>query len=183
MKSLYESILGTTKSGASLIYSKENIEHINYLMRCSTDFRKRQKRFREFLETNNFMLEKSEISNLAKDLLTYCDNGFSCPESGEHSLSNQLKRGPISFSNTGIYMICAISLDIFNELDFMAFIANPIIEIEDNCFFVLEHPSTKRIRKQLDSYFSKHTTVERDNKHITLMRCYKLEDSIKPFNK
>ena len=183
MKTLYESILGTTKSGAGLIYSKENIEYINSLMRCSTNPRTRRDKFNDFLIANNFMLEKSEIANLAKDLLTYCDEEYSCPKSGEHSLSNQLKNDPISFSNTGLYMICSISLDIFNELDVMSFIANPIIEIEDDCVFVLEHPSTKRIRKQLGSYFSKHTTVEKDNKHIKLMRCYKLEDSIKSFKK
>lgn len=193
MKSLYESILGSTKSGLkSFVWDKtkpviDSILNNNtwYPMGC-------------FLEENNLRLDNDNIKkivNKLKKLLPekalFGIRQYSVPQISKQHIewwnTVRLANPRFAFYRLEIQYVIRDNLD--NKIKKRTLDENIIWLTEDN-IYALDIPETKRILDELDTHFDKYDTIKNvditseyylESKFGAKYRVYSFKDLIKEF--
>ena len=155
MKSLYESILSSTKSGKDAVITKEIKELIEKLN--SNIFDDHDDKY-QFFKKNDLLLDNKSIKKLAESIVKSIkdknNNHKPKPE-----LEKQLSTGIESFSDyIGGRDSVLYSLHIKIDEAGWTFSKNEIvILIDEDNVYVLDTTETKHLVNTMNKYFSKHT--------------------------
>lgn len=157
MKTLYESILSSTKSGITGVISdkiKDLIEKLNAGTRTDTAYLQQQ-----FFKDNDLLLDNKNIEkllkNMAKNIKSTDDKAIIKP-----GIKAQIEKGVEIFADIENYN--SISYGVAINVDFVwgsAKRKDYIIYISEACIFVLDNDETKTLLNKMDEYFSKYKTV------------------------
>lgn len=157
MKTLYESILSSTKSGITGVISdriKDLIEKLNVDTRTETAYLQKQ-----FFKDNDLLLDNKSIEKLLKNMaqtIKSTDEAIIKP-----SLKAQLTKGVEIFADIENYN--SISYGVALNVEFVwgsAKRKDYIIYISEDCIFVLDNDATKSLLSKMDKYFTKYKTVD-----------------------
>ena len=157
MKSLYESILGSTKAGITGIISekiKDLIEKLNADTRTDTAYLQQK-----FFKDNDLLLDDKSTEKLLK---TMAQTIKSTDDKAriKPGLKAQIAKGVEIFADIENYN--SISYGVAINMDFVWGSAKRkeyIIYISEDCMYVLDNDSTKILLRKMDEYFTKYKTV------------------------
>ena len=157
MKTLYESILSSTKSGITGVISdkiKELIEKLNADTRTDTAYLQHK-----FFKDNDLLLDDKSIEKLLKNM-------FKTVKSNDDKarikpgLKAQIAKGVELFADIENYN--SISYAVAINVEFVwgsAKRKDYIIYISEDCIYVLDNDDTKALLHKMDEYFSRYKYV------------------------
>lgn len=154
MKTLYESILSSTKSGKDIVIPneiKKLIEKLN-----SDNFDDAPQKY-QFFKKNDLLLSDSEVKKLAEkvvDTIKRRNNG----DKPNPALKKQLNKGVESFSQQiGIRDSITYCLIIgIEEVWGTSLKKEIVISVDEDNVYVLDTPETKHIVNKMNEYFTKN---------------------------
>lgn len=161
MKSLYESILNSTKSGRTDYFAR-NISKITSEVFSSIDYVP----FEQFLKNNNLLLDKDNTRKMMLKL-TYT---WLVPDNIQfrknRGIEEQLKSGPEDFYVTTYdsYASYDINVDyvtVHEKSKENSTICERIISMNKESICVISTPETEKIIKELDKHFEKNTIIDK----------------------
>lgn len=157
MKTLYESILSSTKSGKDIIITKEIkelIERLNADTRRYTIYLQQQ-----FFKDNDLLLSSKSIEKLLKTMVQTIKSTDDKARI-KPGLKAQIERGVEIFADIENYN--SISYGVAINVDFVWGSAKRkeyIIYISEDCIYVLDNDATKTLLSKMDKYFTQYKTV------------------------
>jgi hypothetical protein len=163
MKSLYETILNSTRSGRTN-YFEQNISKITSTIFSSNDYGA----FVQFLKNNNLLLDKDHTHRIMSKLIKCNFVPDNIEFRKKHGIEEQLKAGPEDFFVTahGGYAAYDINVDyvmVLQKSKSNTTICERIISMNKDCIYVVDTPETEHLIKELDKHFEKNTIVEQIN--------------------
>lgn len=172
MKTLYESILGSTKSGKDVVIPKEIKKLIEIL---NSDIFDDTPQKYQFFKKNDFLLSDSEVKKLSEkvvDTIKRKNNG----DKPKPDLKKQLNKGVESFTQqVGIRDSVTYALIIgIEEVWGTSLKKEIVISIDEDNVYVLDTPETKHIVNKMNEYFTKN---------IKSSHCILFSESGKPIAK
>lgn len=157
MKTLYESILSSTKAGITGVISekiKDLIEKLNADTRTDTAYLQQQ-----FFKDNDLLLDDKSIEKLLKNMVKTIksneDKAIIKP-----GLKTQIEKGVEIFADIENYN--SISYGVAVNVEFVwgsAKRKDYIIYISEDCIYVLDNDATKKLLSKMDEYFTQYKTV------------------------
>ena len=155
MKTLYESILSSTKSGKDVVITKEIKELIEKLNANIFDDKSDK---HKFFKKNDLLLDSKSIQKLAENIVKSIKDKNS-GDKPKPALKKQLSSGIESFSDS-IGTRDSIMYSLFINIDEGWGTSGKkeiVILIDEDNTYVLETPETKQLVNTMNEYFSKHT--------------------------
>ena len=154
MKSLYESILSSTKSGKDVVITQEIKELIEKLN--SNIFDDKSDKY-QFFKKNDLLLDNKSIQKLAENIV----KSIKAKNSGDKTkpeLKKQLNKGVESFTQqVGIRDSVTYALIIgIEEVWGTSLKKEIIISIDEDNVYVLDTPETKHLVNTMNEYFTKN---------------------------
>lgn len=154
MKTLYESILGSTKSGKDVVILEEIKKLIEEL---NSNFFDDDQQKHQFFKKNDLLLSDNEVKKLAEkvvDVIKRKNNS----DKPKPELKKQLSKGIESFTqHVGIRDSITYSLIIgIEEVWGTSLKKEIIISIDEDNVYVLDTPETKHIVNKMSEYFTKN---------------------------
>jgi hypothetical protein len=172
MKTLYESILSSTKSGKDVVIPNEIKKLIEVL---NSDIFDDDPQKHQFFKKNDFLLSNSEVKKLAEKIVKSIKdkNSSDKPKPG---LKKQLDKGVECFSQlVGVRDSVTYSLFIGIDEGWGTSLKKEIIiSIDEDNVYVLDAPETKHIVNKMNEYFTKN---------IKSSHCILFSESGKPIAK
>lgn len=154
MKTLYESILGSTKSGKDVVIYEEIKKLIEEL---NSNFFDDDPQKHQFFKKNDLLLSDNEIKKLSEKVVDSIKrkNNSDKPKPG---LKKQLDKGVESFTqHVGIRDSITYSLIIgIEEVWGTSLKKEIVISIDEDNVYVLDTPETKHIVNKMSEYFTKN---------------------------
>lgn len=157
MKTLYETILSSTKSGITEIIGnkvKDLIEKLNADTRTDTAHLQQK-----FFKDNGLLLDDKSIEKLLKNMAKNIKSGDDKARI-KPGLKAQIEKGVEIFADIENYN--SISYGVGLIVDFVWGTAKRkdyIIYISEACIFVLDNDATKSLLHKMDEYFTQYKTV------------------------
>jgi hypothetical protein len=172
MKTLYESILSSTKSGKDVVIPNEIKKLIEVL---NSDIFDDDPQKHQFFKKNDLVLSDNEVKKLAEkivDAIKRKNNG----DKPKPELKKQLNKGVECFSQlVGVRDSVTYSLFIGIDEGWGTSIKKEIvISIDEDNVYVLDAPETKHIVNKMNEYFTKN---------IKSSHCILFSESGKPISK
>lgn len=184
MKTLYESILGTSRAGKSAIDEEKTIELVTAIINSSSEFP-----MEGFLEENGLLLDKQTTEKVAKMLSKIRPQGSSFGKFGTRTLKQQIERNPTWIGNStwtnhkysyyGIHLQYAITAHHRGATGDMI---QYIVRLFEDKIDVLDIPETKSIIDALSEHFTKYSPLKGDKEDdLGDYRTYYFKDIKKQF--
>lgn len=184
MKTLYESILGTSRAGKSAIDEEKTIELVTAIINSSSEFP-----MEGFLKENGLLLDKQTTEKVAKILSKIRPHGSTFGKVGTRTLKQQIEMNPTRFDNVhwtnpkysyySIYLEYGITA---GRRGVNGSLVQYIVKLFEDKIVVLDIPETKSIINALSEHFTKYSTLK-GNKEDDLgdYRTYYFKDIKKQF--
>ena len=156
MKTLYESILSSTKSGKDVVITQEIKELIEKLN--SNIFDDKSDKY-QFFKKNDLLLDSKNIQKLAENIV----KSIKAKNSGDKpkpALKKQLSAGIESFSDYYVGTRDSIMYSLHINIDEGWGTSRKkeiVILIDEDNVYVLDTPETKHLVNTMNEYFSKNT--------------------------
>lgn len=185
MKTLYESILGSTNSGKGVVDEEKTIELARAIINDSTEFP-----IREFIEENGLLLDKQTTEKVAKLLSKIRPYGTIFGKFSIQSLKKQIERNPSNFYNVNWtnpkYAYYSIELEYLDPTigrrGTTGTLIQYIIKLFEDKIDVLDIPETKTIIDVLSEHFTKYSTIKgTKSEDLGNYRTYYFKDIKKQF--
>ena len=155
MKTLYESILGSTKAGKDVVITQEIKELIEKLN--SNIFDDKSDKY-QFFKKNDLLLDNKSIQKLAENIVKSI-KAKNSSDKPKPALKKQLSVGIESFSDY-VGTRDSIMYSLFINIDEGWGTSGKkeiVILIDEDNVYVLDTPETKHLVNKMDEYFNKHT--------------------------
>lgn len=184
MKTLYESILGSSHSGKYVIDEEKTIELATEIINSSTEFP-----MRGFIEENGLLLDKQMTEKVSKLLSKIRPYGATFGKVGTPTLKQQIERNPTHFVSVTWenpkYAYYCIILEYWNTTGRKgsnSILIQYIIKLFEDKIEVLDIPETKSIINVLSEHFTKYSTTKGTKKeNLGDYRTYYFKDIKKQF--
>lgn len=185
MKTLYESILGTSRAGKAAFDEEKTIELACAIIKSSTEFPMKQ-----FIEQNDLLLDKPTTEKVAKLLSKIRPYGTSFGKFGTYSLKKQIERNPSNFNSVTWtnpkYAYYSIDLDYADpnvgHRGVTGTLVQCIVKLFEDKIDVLDIPETKSIIDTLSEHFTNYSTAKSTKKEdLGTYRVYYFKDIKKQF--
>lgn len=172
MKTLYESILSSTKSGKDIVIPKEIKKLIEKL---NSDIFDDDPQKHQFFKKNDLLLSDSEVKKLAEKIVKSIKdkNSSDKPKPG---LKKQLDKGIESYTQH-VGVRDSVTYSLFISIDEgwgISLKKEIVISIDEDNVYVLDAPETKHIVNKMNEYFTKN---------IKSSHCILFSESGKPIAK
>lgn len=177
MKSLYESILGSTKTGLRSFVWDKTKPVIDNILNANSEYP-----MEWFLEGNNLRLDNAAVKKIVNKLKNFLPENalFGMRQYNVHQISKQTVENwsTVKFTNPrfAFYRIeiqYAIRDDLDSRIKTRILDENIIWLTEDN-IYALDIPETKSILDELDTHFDKYDTQN----IVNLTSTYSLESKL-----
>ena len=158
MKTLYETILSSTKAGKDVVITQEIkklIEKLNKGFFDATSVKY------QFFKKNDLLLDKKSIQKLAENIVKSIKDKNS-GDKPKPALKKQLSNGIESFADyvgTRDSIMYSLLINI-DEGWGTSGKKEIVISIDEDNVYVLDTPETKHLVNKMDEYFSKHTKTD-----------------------
>jgi hypothetical protein len=172
MKTLYESILGSTKSGKDVVIPKEIKKLIEEL---NSDIFDDSPQKYQFFKKNDLVLSDNEVKKLTEKIVDTIKRKNNS-DKPKPELKKQLNKGVESFTQqVGIRDSITYCLIIgIEEVWGTSLKKEIVISIDEDNVYVLDTPETKHLVNKMNEYFTKN---------IKSLQCILFSESGKPIAK
>ena len=162
MKTLYESILGTSRAGKSAIDEEKTIELVNAILNSSSEFP-----MKGFIEENGLLLDKQTTEKVAKMLSKIGPHGSTFGKVGTRTLKQQIEMNPAHFDSVTwtnpkyAYYSIFLEYGITNgRRGVNGSLIQYIVKLFEDKIEVLDIRETKSIIDVLSEHFTKYSTTK-----------------------
>jgi hypothetical protein len=162
MKTLYESILGTSRAGKSAIDEEKTIELVCAILNGSSEFP-----MSGFIKENGLLLDKQTTEKVAKMLSKIRPHGSTFGKVGTRTLKQQIEMNPTRFDNvrwtTPKYAYYSIHLEYgitAGRRGVNGSLVQYIVKLFEDKIEVLDIRETKPIIDVLSEHFTKYSTMK-----------------------